>query len=81
MIKLPAVADDECHHPGVAVLDRPGHQSKAGDHVPVDDVVIFSARCGGPLPCQNVKKVAVSGLGSGTILLARRVPFHGSLGD
>ena len=66
------VADLEGHHPGLAVLLRPGEQAEARDHVAVDHVVVGAAGGMLGLPLEDAVVVATIGIADAPCLQAAR---------
>src|SRR5215471_3963310 len=62
LIDAALLVDDEGHDARVAIGGGPGHQGEAGNHVAVDDVVVFAAGGMLALPGEDLVEVAMEGL-------------------
>src|SRR4030095_9590020 len=76
LVDLALVAHDERHHAAFTVLRGVRDEAEAGDHAPVDDVVVRAAGRALALPGEDFEVVAAVGV-------AFLVPFEisGTLGD
>jgi hypothetical protein len=45
--------DNKCHNSGRTIFGGKCHQSESGDHISVDDIIVFSARRGRALLGEN----------------------------
>ena len=61
LIDAALLVDDEGHHTGIAPIVGISDQRVAGNHVAVDDVAVFSARCMRALASEDLKVVTVIG--------------------
>src|ERR1700722_15210676 len=55
----PCLIDNESHHTRGAVLRRIGDKGKSRGHLPVDDIILGSARCMRPLAREDPEKIAL----------------------
>ena len=71
---LALMIDDEGHNAGGAILGGKCHQCEAGNHVAVDDIVIFATGNVATLPGKDAVVIAV--VGRATVLKIKLI-FHG----
>src|SRR5579859_4438910 len=91
LVNTALLVNDKSHYAGIAPFIGIGNQGMAGDHVAVDDVIVFTAGGMRPLAREDFEEVSVvrttasRGITGTGIVLGRRVlgavAFRASFGD
>src|SRR5713101_1967176 len=60
-VNVARFVDNKSHHTRGAVLDRVGDEGKSRGHLPIDDIVLGSARCMSSLACEDPEHIPIEG--------------------